>query len=859
MPYSLKKNCVIRSDTGATVKCHPSRTRARRHLAALMANVPEAKALADADTGKPTGGRKPMTRAEAARHASLVRWKKESPYAANVMERLAQIRAKRLAKGRGKGKTKGGKGKAAKPKAPPKEQQAAQNRAAALDKLSSKPNAAAMGALDSLRKGEAVDPDMAESLAGETGLVQKHSDGSYSLSSAGRAFLSALDKGDAAAAHDVLSGAGDKLAKQDEQKQRKADREKARVERATAREKRKKAKGGGKKKPPAEDKEQPDDKAAAQAQREKERQEDRAARLADRAQRNKERAEDRAQRAKERTVREKERLADRAQRQKERAEDRAERAKDRAERRKRQADKDKKLPRGDTRQTVKAIDTMDELTPILSDMQATVGELTEVAEDALAAVKAGARNNRADMATINQGYELSMQLCDLFESLGADTGEGDEEEEEDDTDMESMKAIAADPIAYAQHECADIAGACGALTNLAYLAASEAAERDEDTPANLAKLRQSMTLLLDFIGAEIGEIKATGINQAAIDLLRSWKNDGDEEEQRATWAALVAADPDTFKAITRRDDVSPVDKERAVSEYGDVSFADEKNKKYPIDTEEHIRAAWNYASKPDNAAKYDPNEIAAIKKKIVTAWKKVIDKAGPPSAADATKKSTDLSSLKGIEFVGVDGEEIAVLPGYSVKAIEGNEGWTQGYLIRFGGSGDLTQWRDVFTKDQTDYGHAKSSDVWVHHRMLPGVGKRRLTNPAELSFDDEGIFIKHLLNMRDPYERQLYTLVEQGKLGWSSGVPSHLSERKALGDGRHQIVCWPLGCDSSYTPCPAGGFSVDAKAVKSLFDEAGLDLLAAIYDEPEMKALDERARALALDLDLLELELAMEA
>jgi hypothetical protein len=30
-------------------------------------------------------------------------------------------------------------------------------------------------------------------------------------------------------------------------------------------------------------------------------------------------------------------------------------------------------------------------------------------------------------------------------------------------------------------------------------------------------------------------------NQAAIDLLRSWREDGDEEEQRQTWALLKLA------------------------------------------------------------------------------------------------------------------------------------------------------------------------------------------------------------------------------------------------------------------------------------------------------------------------------
>ena len=65
--------------------------------------------------------------------------------------------------------------------------------------------------------------------------------------------------------------------------------------------------------------------------------------------------------------------------------------------------------------------------------------------------------------------------------------------------------------------------------------------------------------------------------------------------------------------IKRRDDVNP---ERGEHEYGDVEFADPTNKKYPIDTEEHVRAAWSYINHEDNAAKYDKDEVTQIKNRI---------------------------------------------------------------------------------------------------------------------------------------------------------------------------------------------------------------------------------------------------
>ena len=63
-----------------------------------------------------------------------------------------------------------------------------------------------------------------------------------------------------------------------------------------------------------------------------------------------------------------------------------------------------------------------------------------------------------------------------------------------------------------------------------------------------------------------------------------------------------------------------------------MKFADEKNKKYPIDTEKHIRAAWNYINKEKNAAQYAAEDLKTIKAKIIAAWKEKIDQDGPPSA-----------------------------------------------------------------------------------------------------------------------------------------------------------------------------------------------------------------------------------
>lgn len=72
--------------------------------------------------------------------------------------------------------------------------------------------------------------------------------------------------------------------------------------------------------------------------------------------------------------------------------------------------------------------------------------------------------------------------------------------------------------------------------------------------------------------------------------------------------------------IKARSDVNP---KQGLHEYGDVHFADAKNHKYPIDTEEHVRAAWSYINMPKNAAKYGSKDLSRIKSAIRGAAKRM--------------------------------------------------------------------------------------------------------------------------------------------------------------------------------------------------------------------------------------------
>lgn len=79
--------------------------------------------------------------------------------------------------------------------------------------------------------------------------------------------------------------------------------------------------------------------------------------------------------------------------------------------------------------------------------------------------------------------------------------------------------------------------------------------------------------------------------------------------------------------------------EFAVQEpYGDVKYADpgyrDNKKRYPIDTPDHIRAAWAYINVPKNAGMYTDEQVAAIKAKIKAAAEKAGIEISDEASAD---------------------------------------------------------------------------------------------------------------------------------------------------------------------------------------------------------------------------------
>lgn len=73
-------------------------------------------------------------------------------------------------------------------------------------------------------------------------------------------------------------------------------------------------------------------------------------------------------------------------------------------------------------------------------------------------------------------------------------------------------------------------------------------------------------------------------------------------------------------------------------EYADLGHQADGKQRYPIDTEKHIRAAWDFINRPANAQRYSTTQLDEVKARIIAAWKEKIDKDGPPLAGRQRNK-----------------------------------------------------------------------------------------------------------------------------------------------------------------------------------------------------------------------------
>lgn len=154
--------------------------------------------------------------------------------------------------------------------------------------------------------------------------------------------------------------------------------------------------------------------------------------------------------------------------------------------------------------------------------------------------------------------------------------------------------------------------------------------------------------------------------------------------------------------------------------------------------------------------------------------------------------------------------------GDAVKAL--GEGKVGGYLVRWGGNGDVDLTGDYFTKE-TDLGVGEGDrlPVYFEHGYDPVIKSRKLGRGEIRRLDDIGVWFEAQLELRDEYERKIYELAEAGKLGWSSQAGGSLVA-KETGNGGTFIATWPLA-EATLTKSPAE-YRNTAIPLKSIYPDA---------------------------------------
>ena len=183
--------------------------------------------------------------------------------------------------------------------------------------------------------------------------------------------------------------------------------------------------------------------------------------------------------------------------------------------------------------------------------------------------------------------------------------------------------------------------------------------------------------------------------------------------------------------------------------------------------------------------------------------------------------------------------------GDAVKAL--GEGKVGGYLVRWGGNGDVDLTGDYFTKE-TDLGISEGDrlPVYYEHGYDPVIKSRKLGRGTISRFDDVGVWFEAQLELRDEYERKIYALAEAGKLGWSSQAGGSLVA-KETGIGGTKIATWPLA-EATLTKSPAE-YRNTAIPLKSIYPDAEEASAPTNHEEDHMA--EEIKTAPPLDVDAI--------
>ena len=147
--------------------------------------------------------------------------------------------------------------------------------------------------------------------------------------------------------------------------------------------------------------------------------------------------------------------------------------------------------------------------------------------------------------------------------------------------------------------------------------------------------------------------------------------------------------------------------------------------------------------------------------------------------------------------------------GPALKAL--GDGKVGGYLVVFGGPPDAQgEW---FAPDcdfhLNWFGDTATRPILYHHGLKDEDIIEEIGYLTSLVTDGHGLYAEGQLDMQNPRAQMVYSEINKGRIGWSSGSAPHLS--KVTPDGC--IIEWAI-VEASLTPTPAAGRRTNVQALK---------------------------------------------
>lgn len=146
--------------------------------------------------------------------------------------------------------------------------------------------------------------------------------------------------------------------------------------------------------------------------------------------------------------------------------------------------------------------------------------------------------------------------------------------------------------------------------------------------------------------------------------------------------------------------------------------------------------------------------------------------------------------------------------GPALKAL--GDGKVGGYLVVFGGPADAQgEWFSSGCDFHLDWYDGMTRPILYHHGLKDADVIEEIGKITKLVTDGHGLYAEGQLDMSNPRAQAVYSEINKGRIGWSSGSAPHLS--KVTPDGC--IIEWAI-VEASLTPTPAAGRRTNVQALK---------------------------------------------